>query len=198
MSRRNQALEKILFLDIEEEEKKESQTKQNYLSTKTYVIVGAARIKQLTNELIALTSLNYQNLFMPYEQEALEEVAPYLIELKKEDDFTKWVYENVYGKQGAIFIHSSQQIEELSEHLRSYITTTTKIPNPKNETELIEVEAYMRLYDPRVFPDFYYSLENRASFFREEMKVLLEDMDEDSILTVFNVEDEENIKLEEG
>jgi len=194
----NQALEKILFLELEEEEKKESQTKQNYLSTKTYVIVGAARIKQLTNELIALTSLNYQNLFMPYEQEALEGVAPYLIELKKEDDFTKWVYENVYGKQGAIFIHSSQQIDELSEHLRPHITTTTKIPNPKNKRELIEVEAYMRLYDPRVFPDFYYSLENRASFFREEMKVLLEDMDEDSILTVFNVEDEENIKLEEG
>jgi len=193
----NKALEKILFLEIEEQEKKEKEINQNYLSSKTYVIVGAARIKQLTNELIALTTLDYENLFMPHEQEELEEVAPYLIELKKEDDFTTWVYENVYGKQGAIFIHSSQSIEELAEQIRPYITTTTKIPNPKNEAELIEVEAYMRLYDPRVFPNFYYSLENRASFFREEMIVLLEDMDDSSILNVFSQEDEKSIKLEE-
>jgi len=194
----NKALEKILFLEIEEQEKKEKEINQNYLSSKTYVIVGAARIKQLTNELIALTTLDYENLFMPHEQEELEEVAPYLIELKKEDDFTTWVYENVYGKQGAIFIHSSQSIEELAEQIRPYITTTTKIPNPKNEAELIEVEAYMRLYDPRVFPRFVKKLKDyRASFFLNIESIYIENkMNEDELLK-FKVEKEIVLKLTE-
>jgi hypothetical protein len=196
--RYNKVLEEILFTNIEEQEAKEKKENSNYQTTKTYVIIDSARIKKLTNELIALTSLKYENLFMPYEQEALEEVAPYLIELKKEDDFTTWVYDNVYGKQGAIFIHSSQNIEELAEQIRPYITTTTTVPNPNDETELMETEAYVRLYDPRVFPDFYYSLENRVSFFTEEMKILLEEMDDHSILNVFNAKDEKDIKLEEG
>ena len=103
---------------------------------------------------------------MPHEQEQLEEVAPYLIELKKEDDFTQWVYENVYGELGAMFVHSTEEIESLAEHFRAYITTTTKVPNPKNEAEVIEAEAYMRLYDPRVFPRFVKKLkEYLVSFF---------------------------------
>jgi hypothetical protein len=192
------ALEKILFLEIEEQEKKEKEKNPNYSNIKTYVIVDAAKIKKLTNELIALTSLKYENLFMPYEQEQLEEVAPYLIELKKEDEFTTWVYENVYGKQGAMFIHSTQNIEELSEHLRPYITTTTNVPNPKNETELIEVEAYMRLYDPRVFPRFIKKLKDyRSSFFLNIETIYVENKKEQNELVAFKVEEEKVISLVE-
>ena len=157
-----------LFKTIREHDEEEN---INYESCiKTYVIIDAARIKKLTNELIALISLNYENLFMPHEQESLEEVAPYLVELKKEDDFTQWVYENVYGKQGAIFIHSSKNIEELAEHFRPYITSTIKMPNPKNETELIETEAYMRLYDPRVFPLFNKQVKQKQKQFYSPLK----------------------------
>jgi len=196
--RHNKALEKILFLEIEEQEKKEKETNPNYSNIKTYVIVDAAKIKKLTNELIALTSLKYENLFMPYEQEQLEEVAPYLIELKKEDEFTTWVYENVYGKQGAMFIHSTQNIEELSEHLRPYITTTTNVPNPKNETELIEAEAYMRLYDPRVFPRFIKKLKDyRSSFFLNIETIYVENKKEQNELLAFKVEEEKVISLVE-
>lgn len=192
----NGALEKILFLEIEEQEKKE--TNQNYPSTKTYAIIDAARIKKLTNELIALTSLNYENLFMLYEQEALEEVAPYLIELKKDDEFTTWVYENVYGKQGAIFIHSTENIEELSEHVRSYITSTIKMPNPKNETELIETEAYMRLYDPRVFPLFNKQVKQKQEQFYSPLEsVYVENPQNEQELLLYRQDNETTLNLKE-
>jgi len=183
----NKILEKILFINIKEQES---------VSIKTYVIIDAARIKKLTNELIALTSLKYENLFMPYEQESLEEVAPYLIELKKEDDFSTWVYENVYGKLGAIFIHSSQNIEELAEHFRPYITGTTQVANPNNAIELMEVEAYVRLYDPRVFPRFIKKLKtNRALFFINIQSIYVENKKNANELLEFKLEREEVITL---
>jgi len=196
--RHNKALDKILFLEIEEQEKKEKEINPNHLSMRTYVIVDAAKITNLTNELIALVTLNYENLFMPYEQEALEEVAPYLIELKKDDEFTTWVYDTVYGKQGAMFIHSTQNIEELSEHLRPYITTTTNLPNPKNETELMEAKAYMRLYDPRVFPRFIKKLKDyRSSFFLNIETIYVENKKEQNELLAFKAEHERVISLVE-
>lgn len=194
----NRALEKILFLNIEERDAKEKETNQNYISTKTYVIVDSAKIKKLTNELTALISLKYENLFMPHEQEELEEVAPYIIELKKEDEFTQWVYENVYGELGAMFIHSTEEIETLAEHFRAFITTTTKVPNPNNETELMEVEAYVRLYDPRVFPRFVKKLkEYRASFFTNIETIYVENKKSAKELLAFNVNQEEVLTLTE-
>jgi len=56
-------LTKILFLDVEEQEKKEREENLKFSALKTYVIIDAARIKSLTNELMALTTLAYENLF---------------------------------------------------------------------------------------------------------------------------------------
>jgi len=192
----NQALEKILFLDIEEkeEEKKEN---PNFISTKTYVIVDAARVKTLTNELIALTTVNYENLFTQEDASKYEEVAPYLIELKKEDDFTQWVYENVYGELGSLFLHSTAEMEELSEHFREYITTTIEVEHPKNKNETTETKAYVRLYDPRVFPDFLKSLEDVNSFFSNIQTLYVEDKHNPKLLKVFITKDETVIELEE-
>ena len=192
----NKALEKILFLNIEEKEVKEKEINPNYLSTKTYVIIDAARIKKLTNELVALTSLKYENLFMPYEQEELEEVAPYLIELKKEDDFTQWVYEHVYGKLGAMFIHSTEEIEALAEHFRAFITTTTKVPNPKDATALVETKAYMRLYDPRVFPLFVKQV-NKTEFYSPLESVYVENSKNEEELFLYEHDKESILNLKE-
>lgn len=164
-------------------------------STVTYVIIDAARIKTLTNELTVLIDLGYENLFMPYEQEKLEEVAPYLIELKEGHDFTTWVYENVYGKQGALFVHSKEQIEELAHHFRPFITTTIEIEHPKKKSVMIETEAYVRFYDPRAFCSFYYGLENRLAFFSYIEKILVEDAKESVILKIFEQDNEEDVRL---
>jgi len=184
-------LEQILFTNIEE-------SNVNSKSIHTYVIIDAARIKKLTNELITLTDIKYENLFMPYEQESLEEVAPYLIELKKNDEFTTWVYEHVYGNLGSLFLHSTLNIEELSEQIRPYITTTSSVPNPNNRTELIETETYVRLYDPRVFPRFINKLKDyRSSFFLNIEIIYVENKMNSNELLVFRIETEEVLKLTE-
>jgi len=193
----NQALEKILFLDIEEQEKKEREENQNFISTKTYVIVDAARIKKLTNELIALTTLKYENLFTQEDVIKYEEVAPYLIELKKEDEFTTWVYENVYGELGSLFIHSTANIEELSEQFREYITTTMEVEHPQQPNETMLTKAYVRLYDPRVFPNFLKSLEDVNSFFSNIQTLYVEDKENAKMLKKFSNENENTIDLEE-
>ena len=193
----NQALEKILFLDIEEQEKREREENLNFIATKTYVIVDASKIEKLTNELSALTTLSYANLFTQEDFETLEEVAPYLIELKKEDDFTTWVYENVYGELGSLFIHSTATIEELSEHFREYITTTMEVAHPKNKDEMMLTKAYVRLYDPRVFPDFLQSLEDSSSFLHNIQELYVEDKHRATILKSFSSQGEKKINLEE-
>jgi len=192
----NQALEKILFLDIEEQEKKEREENINCISIKTYVIVDASKIEKLTNELMALITLKYENLFTQEDAESLEEVAPYMIELKKEDDFTTWIYENVYGELGSLFIHSTAEIEELSEHFREYITTTMEVAHPKKPTEMMETKAYVRLYDPRVFPDFLQSLEDSSSFFYNIQELYVEDKYRATILKSFSSQGEKKIDLE--
>ena len=193
----NQALEKILFVDIEEQEKKQKKENQNFISTKTYAIVDAARIKKLTNELIALTTVKYENLFTQEDATKYEEVAPYLIELKKEDEFTTWIYENVYGELGGLFIHSKDEIEPLAELLRVYITTTMEVDHPNNQNETMETKAYVRLYDPRVFPNFLKSLENSSSFFSNIQTLYVEDKQNQKYLKVFTSKDETVIELEE-
>ena len=151
----------------------------------------------MTNELSALTTLSYANLFTQEDFETLEEVAPYLIELKKEDDFTTWVYENVYGELGSLFIHSTATIEELSEHFREYITTTMEVAHPKNKDEMMLTKAYVRLYDPRVFPDFLQSLEDSSSFFYNIQELYVEDKYRATILKSFSSQGEKKIDLEE-
>jgi len=115
-----------------------------------------------------------------------EEVAPYIIELKKEDDFTKWVYENVYGEKGCIFIHSYEAIETLAEHLRTFITTTKEIEHPKNVGETMLTKAYVRLYDPRVFPLFINSLDSKSLLFASQINSFYVENKKDSLHSTNN------------
>ena len=164
---------------------------------KTYVVIDSARIKKLTNELIALTDIAYENLFINEDVEQLEEVAPYLIELKEEHDFTQWVYENVYGELGAIFLQSTEEIEIIAELLRTYITTTIEVKHPKKINETMESKAYVRLYDPRVFFYFMHNLENKVSFFESIQTIYVENKDDSKFLEYITIDNEDRINLEE-
>lgn len=127
-----------------------------------YVIIDAAKIKETTTELLIYEPEN-RILFHGEDVMMLEEVAPYLIKLEKDTVFTNWVLEEVYGEHGAIFIVSSYDIDVLSTHLLPYITTMIEIENP--EGELVHTKAYMRLYDPRVLPNYLECLEDKEHFF---------------------------------
>jgi hypothetical protein len=137
-----------------------------------YVIIDAAKIKETTTELLIYEP---ENLILLQGEDAmmLEEVAPYLIKLEKDTVFTNWVLEEVYGNNAAIFIYSSYHIDTLSSHLMPYITTMIEIENP--EGELVHTKAYMRIYDPRVLPNYIECLEEKEHFFMYIDTILCED-----------------------
>jgi len=141
---------------------------------KVYAVIDAAKIKKLTNELIIIDAQKVKILFDGQEAIELEEVAPYLIELNKEDEFTNWVAKNVYGNSGAIFIKSTNDIETLAEHLKPFIPVTREVAH---EGRTIIQKGYLAYYDPRVFPNWIESesSERQSNFFSNIKEVLCED-----------------------
>lgn len=162
-------LEELFSNEENTEVKEEDKNKLN-----VYVVIDAAKIKKLTNELIVVDKEKVQILFEGQEAIELEEVAPYLVELKKEDEFTKWVAKNVYGHNGAIFIKSRENIETLAQHLKPFIPVTREV---EHEGKLITQKGYFAYYDPRVFPNWIESEEQtiQSSFFSPLTKLYCED-----------------------
>ena len=141
---------------------------------KVYAIIDSAKIEKLTNELMILDNHQYQILFDGEEAIKLEEVAPYLVELKKEEEFTTWVAKNVYGHSGAIFIKSRENIETLAQHLKPFIPVTREV---EHEGEIIIQKGYLAYYDPRVFQNWIESEDEttQSSFFFQITKLYCED-----------------------
>jgi len=140
----------------------------------SYALIDSARIIKLTNELTLLNQEQYEILFEGEDAFQLEEVAPYLVELKKEDEFTTWVAKNVYDRYGAIFIKSINDIETLAQHLKEFIHVNREV---EFEGEVVTQKGYLAYYDPRVFPVWIESesQERQAKFFSNIEELLCED-----------------------
>lgn len=73
------------------------------------------------------------------------EVAPYLVELFPEDDFTEWLLnEQQGGKNWGIFARSRYSLTEVRKHFRKFLTVYDERGNP----------MLFRFYDPRVLRKF--------------------------------------------
>jgi hypothetical protein len=70
----------------------------------------------------------------------LATVAPYLINLKREDSFTQWLLMSGWGKSWGIFLQSSAPFKELHRHFRKFLMVHDEEGTP----------FYFRYYDPRV------------------------------------------------
>ena len=122
-----------------------------------YAIVDAAKIEELTTELL-IYNPTHQILFNEEDAIKLEEVAPYLIKLRQDDVFTQWILDNVYGNDGAIFLQSAYDIDTLSQHFKEFIKVTREVTDPKSQKQMIQ-EGYLAYYDPRVLPEWLESVE---------------------------------------
>lgn len=176
-------MQETLLEELFKEEEKEEKNENENNKLKSYALIDAAKITKLTNELIIVDSNQYQILFDGQEAIELEEVAPYLVELRKEEEFTKWVVKNVYGNNGAIFIKSSNNIETLAQDLKPFIPVTREV---EYEGRTITQKGYLAYYDPRVFPDWISSVEHekQEAFFRNIEAVYHEDMFNKSTLHI--------------
>lgn len=92
----------------------------------TYAVLDAAKMPYLLTGLLQSSGLRYQSLFQGEAQEELGEYAPYLVELKDGNDFTRRLFTGPKGigglweKELGIFIRSRADFDALRRHLRKF------------------------------------------------------------------------------
>jgi hypothetical protein len=170
------------------------QDKQNadlLASAKLYAIVDAARIEDTWLRL-QTDSPHYTSLYQGDEAQELEDVAPYLVELKPDEDFTHWVLEVAYGDCGCIFLHSHYELEKLKNHLQPWVKIDFPVEMPSGETQTQSV--FYAFYDPRVFSRFMQSvsIEEGEQFFNPLAQVQCENQDKPNLLSTFCINQDNN------
>jgi len=70
----------------------------------------------------------------------MAEVAPYLVRLEPDSDFTDWLFEKGWGEHWGIFALSRESLSAMRRHFRAL----TVVYTPDNKP------VYFRYYDPRV------------------------------------------------
>jgi hypothetical protein len=101
--------------------------------------LDAARDDKIYPELVN-SDIESLCLYLGEKAVELATVAPYLLELKREDPFTQWVLNNGLGKSWGIFLQSSAPFKELHRHFRKFLMVYDEEGTP----------LYFRFYDPRV------------------------------------------------
>ncbi|NOR55454.1 MAG: DUF4123 domain-containing protein [Sulfurovum sp.] len=151
-----------------------------------YAIIDAAKIKELTTELL-IYEPEYQMLFEGEDAIKLEEVAPYLVRLDEKNVLTQWIIDNVYGNDGAIFFHSHHSIETLTEHFKRFIKVTREVTDPKTEKCMIQ-EGFLAYYDPRVLPEWLESVDLavKRDFLSQTSRLYYEDLHHKHVLHAYD------------
>jgi hypothetical protein len=111
--------------------------------TKVFAIVDSARNDKIYPAVQAST-LPWLCLYLGKIPKELEEVAPYLVELSKDDAFTKTLLTEGWGDNWGIFFWAPAELEDLRKHFRQFLT----VLDPEGK------QIVFRYYDPRVFRPF--------------------------------------------
>jgi len=152
---------------------------------KTYAIIDCASDEQHYKQLLS-QDLKHANLYKDEDASNLETVAPYLIELDAEHDYTQWLLTEHWGTHSVIYIKSHYALEPLAEHFRRY---TKVIVEPReNDNRNDATEAFFAFYDPRVMKDYFSLLtrEQMTEFCAPVISFSYEDEQQpDSLLTSY-------------
>ncbi|HMF54945.1 MAG TPA: DUF4123 domain-containing protein [Pyrinomonadaceae bacterium] len=105
----------------------------------------------------------------------MAEVAPYLIHLQIDAEFTNWVIENGWGNHWGIFALSRGEMRDMRNHFRRFLTVHTSEGRPMR----------FRYYDPRVMRMYLPTCngEDLAVLFGQVDFYLLEDEDPRTMLS---------------
>ncbi len=96
----------------------------------------------------------------------MAEVAPYLVKLEPDDDFTNWLLEYATEYPCCIFTQTESNFLVLRKHFRSFL----RVQSPEGET------LHFRYYDPRVLSVYLPSCD------KEDSKILYADVIEQFLL----------------
>jgi hypothetical protein len=108
-------------------------------STRMYALLDAARSDQIYPKILK-SEMENSCLFRGEKAQELAWVAPYLVELKREDPSFRWLLENGWGKSWGIFVESLATFNNLKQHFQSFLT----VYDEEGKSLLF------RYYDPRV------------------------------------------------
>lgn len=105
----------------------------------TFAVLDGASIPELLEKIYDLQP-KYECLYMGELQPDMAEVAPYLVQLEPESDFTKWVLTAGWGKHWGILALTGADFRTLRQHFRRFLTVYNADGRP----------LMFRYYDPRV------------------------------------------------
>jgi hypothetical protein len=105
----------------------------------TFSILDGASIPDLLTVLHELRP-DYECLFRGELKPDMAEVAPYLVQLEPESEFTDWVLEKGWGNHWGVLVTSSADLRALHRHFRTILV----VHDPEGKP------LYFRYYDPRV------------------------------------------------
>ena len=102
-------------------------------------------------------------------------VAPYLVFLPPDHEFTEWVFSEGFGNDWGIFVHSRHSLIEMRRHFRSLINVYDEGGNSMT----------FRCYDPRVLRKFLptCSAEELDTFFGKLDALFAESEDGENLLS---------------
>lgn len=106
----------------------------------TYVVLDGAAVPDLPIKLYEMRPPHiclYRGELPP----DLIYVAPYLVNLRPDTDFTHWLLEECWGRNWGIFAQTPLSITGMRKHFRSLLTVYDETGKP----------LLFRYYDPRVF-----------------------------------------------
>jgi len=108
----------------------------------------------------------------------MAEVAPYLVKVEPDTDFTDWLIEKGWGKHWGVFALSHESLSALRRHFRKFLV----VYDPENKP------IYFRFYDPRVLRIYLptCNAEELATVFGPVESYLLEDEDAKTALRFRN------------
>jgi len=107
--------------------------------TSTYAVLDGASVPDLLKKLASVPE-EHACLYRGEIEPDLAEVAPYLVKLRTESEFTDWLLEEGWGNHWGIFAITTVGLEALRRHFRHFLRV-------KDHTGKI---LYFRFYDPRV------------------------------------------------
>jgi hypothetical protein len=141
--------------------------------TRLYAILDGAAIPDLPT-MIARSHLPNHCLFTGDLDDDLACVAPYLVYLAPDSDFTDKVFKESPGANWGIFVHSRTSMTEMRRHFRSLIDCITEDGDP----------IKFRYYDPRVLQKFLPTCtpEELAVFFGRTDAIFAESDDADRFI----------------
>ena len=167
-----------------------------------YAVLDGAAVPNLRTSL-HIFQPEYECLYRGELQPDMAQVAPYLVRLEPDSQFTDWVVVDGWGKHWGIFVRSAEDMAAVRRHLRSLLVVHDADGEP----------LVFRYYDPRVLSVFLptCNIEQLSNFFGPLHSCLLESSTADALLRLrlskgalklerraFTTEEQENLALEQA